>query len=108
MKIPALFPYHLTFFSEKIYYNVQEDLKTDMGLDELSQFGLLEQKIESFISLVRFLKEERSGLERKLQSHEEKIDSLTNELETLKADKDLIRRRIGALLEKIEEFDLQQ
>ncbi len=83
-------------------------MKTDMGLDELSQFGLLEQKIESFISLVRFLKEERSGLERKLQSHEEKIDSLTNELETLKADKDLIRRRIGALLEKIEEFDLQQ
>ena len=108
MKIPALFPYHLTFFSEKIYYTVQEDLKTDMGLDELGQFGLLEQKIESFISLVRFLKEERSGLERKLQSHEEKIDSLTNELETLKADKDLIRRRIGALLEKIEEFDLQQ
>lgn len=83
-------------------------MKIHMGLDELSQFGLLEQKIEAFISLVRFLKEEKIGLERKLQSHEEKIDSLANELETLKVDKDLIRRRIGGLLEKIEEFDLQR
>lgn len=83
-------------------------MKIRMGLDELSQFGLLEQKIEAFISLVTFLKEEKIGLERKLQSHEEKIDSLATELETLKVDKDLIRRRIGGLLEKIEEFDLQQ
>jgi septal ring factor EnvC (AmiA/AmiB activator) len=98
----------LTFSPEKVYYHLQKDAKAHMGLDELSQFALLEQKIEFFISLVRSLKEEKIGLERKLQSHEEKINSVTNELETLKADKGLVRRRIGALLEKIEEFDLQR
>lgn len=74
-------------------------MKTYMGLDELRQFGLLEQKIESFISLVSSLREEKINLE-------EKIDSLTNEVEILKADRDLVRKKIVTLLEKIEEFDL--
>ena len=77
-----------------------------MGLDELEQFGLLEQKIESLISLASSLKEEKINLEKKVQVQEEKIDSLTNEIETLKADRDLVRKRIVTLLEKIEEFDL--
>jgi len=77
-----------------------------MGLDELEQFGLLEQKIESLISLVRSLKEEKINLEGKVQSQEEKFGSLTNEIETLKADRDLVRRRIVTLLEKIEESNL--
>jgi uncharacterized coiled-coil DUF342 family protein len=77
-----------------------------MGLDELEQFGLLEQKIESLISLASSLKEEKINLEKKVQAQEEKIGSLTNEIETLKADRDLVRKRIVTLLEKIEEFDL--
>ena len=77
-----------------------------MGLDELEQFGLLEQKIESLISLVRSLKEEKINLENKVQSQEEKFGSLTNEIEKLKADRDLVRRRIVTLLEKIEESNL--
>jgi len=77
-----------------------------MGLDELEQFGLLEQKIESLISLASSLKEEKINLEKKAQGQEEKIDSLTNEIEMLKSDRDLVRKRIVTLLEKIEEFDL--
>ncbi len=77
-----------------------------MGLDELEQFGLLEQKIESLISLARSLKEEKINLEEKAQGQEEKIDSLTNEIEMLKSDRDLVRKRIVTLLEKIKEFDL--
>lgn len=77
-----------------------------MGLDELNQFGLLEQRIESIISLVNSLKEEKVNLAGKLQSQEEKIDSLIDEIEMLKTDKDLIRKRIVSLLEKIEEYNL--
>jgi FtsZ-binding cell division protein ZapB len=77
-----------------------------MGLDELNQFGLLEQGVESIISLVSSLKEEKVNLEGKLQSQEEKIDSLIDEIEMLKTDKDLIRKRIVSLLEKIEEYNL--
>ena len=77
-----------------------------MGLDELNQFGLLEQRIESIISLVSSLKGEKVSLEGKLQSQEEKIDSLIDEIEMLKTDKDLIRKRIASLLEKIEEYNL--
>jgi FtsZ-binding cell division protein ZapB len=77
-----------------------------MGLNELNQFGLLEQRIESIVSLASSLKEEKVNLEGKLQSQEEKIDSLIDEIEMLKTDKDLIRKRIVSLLEKIEEYNL--
>lgn len=77
-----------------------------MGLDELNQFSLLEQRVESIISLASSLKEEKVNLEGKLQSQEEKIDSLIDEIEMLKTDKDLIRKRIVSLLEKIEEYNL--
>ena len=81
-------------------------MKTRMELDELNQFGLLEQKVEFIISLVSSLKEEKVNIEKNLQSQEEKIDSLTREIEVLKADRDLVRKRIATLLERIEEFNL--
>jgi len=77
-----------------------------MGLDESEQFALLEQKIESLISLVNSLKKEKINLAGKVQSQEEKLGLLAKEIETLKADRDLVRRRIVALLEKIEESAL--
>jgi FtsZ-binding cell division protein ZapB len=77
-----------------------------MGLDELNQFSLLEQRVESIISLASSLKEEKVNLEGKLQGQEEKIGSLIDEIEMLKTDKDLIRKRIVSLLEKIEEYNL--
>jgi len=84
-----------------------EDLKLRMGLDELEQFGLLEQKIESLISRARSLKGEKANLEEKVRGQEGLIDALTNETEMLKADRGLVRKRIRALLEKIEELSLK-
>ena len=77
-----------------------------MGLNELEQFGLLEEKIESLISRVSSFKEEKIDLEKNVQSQEKKIGLLTDEIETLKADRGLIRKRVATLLEKIEEFTL--
>lgn len=77
-----------------------------MGLDELEQFALLEQKIESLISLAGSLRDEKINLQKRIQGQEEKIGSLTNEIEMLKADRDLVRQRIAALLEKIEKFNV--
>jgi archaellum component FlaC len=76
-----------------------------MELDELEQFGLLEQKIESLISFANSLKQEKINLEKRVQGQGEKIDSLTKQIEMLKADRDLVRKRIATLLEKIEEFN---
>ncbi len=75
-----------------------------MGLDELNQFDLLEKKIESLISLVVSLNEEKGSLERNIHGQEKKIGSLTKEIETLEIDRDVIRKRIATLLEKINEF----
>ena len=80
-------------------------MKIHMGLDELEQFGLLEQKIESLISFANSLKQEKINLEKRVQGQGEKIDSLTKQIEMLKADRDLVRKRIATLLEKIEEFN---
>ncbi|TET94618.1 MAG: cell division protein ZapB [Desulfobacteraceae bacterium] len=77
-----------------------------MGLNELEQFGLLEEKIESLISIVSSFKEEKIDLEKNVQSQEKRIGLLTDEIETLKADRGLIRKRVATLLEKIEEFTL--
>jgi archaellum component FlaC len=77
-----------------------------MGLDELEQFALLEQKIESLISLAGSLRDEKINLQKRIQGQEEKIGSLTNEIEMLKAHSDLVRQRIVALLEKIEKFNV--
>jgi len=75
-----------------------------MGFDQLNQFGLLEEKIESLISLVGSLNEEKADLERNIHSQEKKLGSLTKEIETLGVDRDAIRKRITTLLEKMNEF----
>jgi septal ring factor EnvC (AmiA/AmiB activator) len=75
-----------------------------MRLDELNQFGLLEEKVGSLISLVGSLNEEKANLEMNIQGQEKKIGSLTEEIETLETDRDVIRKRIATLLEKINEL----
>lgn len=78
-----------------------------MGFDELNQFGLLEEKIESLISLVSSLNEEKAELERNIHTQEKKLGSITKEVETLETDRDAIRKKIAALLEKINQFTMQ-
>ena len=78
-----------------------------MGLDELNQFGLLEKKIESLISLVGSLNEEKANLAMNMHGQEKKLGTLTKEIETLEIGRDVIRKRIATLLEKINEFTVQ-
>jgi len=72
-----------------------------MGLEEIEQFDLLEQKIESLISVVGTLTEQRIALERKVKGQQAELDSVRNEIEMLKADRELVQKRIANLLDKI-------
>ena len=75
-----------------------------MRLDELNQFDILEEKIESLISLVSSLNEEKDNFARNMYGQEKRLGSLTKEIKTLEIDRDVIRKRIATLLEKINEF----
>jgi FtsZ-binding cell division protein ZapB len=75
-----------------------------MGSDELDQFDLLEQGVASLISLVRSLKEENAALESRMQEGGEKLRSLAQDIEGMRADREAVRKRIAALLRRIEEL----
>ncbi|MBE9521933.1 MAG: cell division protein ZapB [Proteobacteria bacterium] len=74
-----------------------------MGLEEIEQFDLLEQKIESLISAIGTLTDQKTTLERKGKGHQAELDSLRNEIETLRTDRELIQKRIASLLDRITE-----
>ena len=75
-----------------------------MGLEEIEQFDLLEQKIESLISAIGSLTEQKTTLERKGKGQQTELDALRNEIETLRADRELVQKRIANLLNRITEF----
>jgi chromosome segregation ATPase len=77
-----------------------------MGLEEIEQFDLLEQKIESLISVVGTLTEQRIALERKVKGQQAELDSVRNEIDTLKAERELVQKRIANLLDKIAECEV--
>ena len=77
-----------------------------MGPDGLDQFGLLEEMIQSLITMVCSLQEEKIAAEQKLQSQKEKIESLTEEIEKLNVNKKLARTKVVALVEKLEAFNV--
>ena len=77
-----------------------------MGLKEIEQFGLLEQKVESLISAVSSLKEQKMVLEQKVRTQQEDLGALKREIDTLRADRDVVQKRIATLLEKITECEV--
>ena len=77
-----------------------------MGLEEIEQFDVLEQKIESLISVVGTLTEQRIALERKVKGQQAELDSVRNEIDTLKAERELVQKRIANLLDKIAECEV--
>jgi uncharacterized coiled-coil DUF342 family protein len=74
--------------------------------EEIDQFQLLEQKIDSLIEVVKALKQEKAALAEKLQIQEEKLADLSEQLESLRAARDNARQRIVSLLEKIEQIEV--
>ena len=77
-----------------------------MGLKEIEQFELLEQRVETLISALGSLNEQKMLLERKARTQEEELGTLRSEIDTLRADRDVVQKRIASLLEKIAECEV--
>jgi FtsZ-binding cell division protein ZapB len=76
-----------------------------MGLKEIEQFELLEQKVESLISALGSLNEQKMVLERKVRTQQQDLGTLRSEIDTLTADRDAVQKRIASLLERITECE---
>jgi uncharacterized coiled-coil DUF342 family protein len=77
-----------------------------MGLEEIEQFELLEQRVETLISALGSLNEQKMMLERTARTQEEELGTLRSEIDTLRADRDVVQKRIANLLEKIAECEV--
>lgn len=74
--------------------------------EEMDQFQLLEEKIDSLIKFINSIKKEKESLSEKLHIQDRKISDLNGELENLRASRDKAKQRIVALLKKIEQLDI--
>ena len=81
-------------------YNVWETASTE---DEIDQFQLLEEKVDSLIEKTVALKNERDILEQKLRVEEEKVVSLNAQMEKLRSGRNDAKEKIMSLLEKMEQ-----
>jgi FtsZ-binding cell division protein ZapB len=77
-----------------------------VGLKEIEQFELLEQRVETLISALGSLNEKKMMLERTARTQEEELGTLRSEIDTLRADRDVVQKRIAGLLEKIAESEV--
>jgi len=71
--------------------------------EEIDQFQLLEEKIDSLIDLVSSLKKDKEALSQKLKLQEDKVADLTEQLRKSEAAKDMAKQRVSGLLAKIEQ-----
>jgi chromosome segregation ATPase len=75
-------------------------------VEEIDQFRLLEEKIDSLLGFIVSLRKEKESMAEKLIVQDEKIADLTKEMENLREMRDKAKQRIVSLLEKIEQMDL--
>ena len=81
-------------------YNVWESSSSE---EEVDQFQLLEEKIDSLIEKTMALKSEKEALEEKLRIEEEKVSDLNSKIETLRSGRNDAKQKIMSLLEKMEQ-----
>ena len=74
--------------------------------ENLEQFQILENKIESLIQIINSLKTEKTQLLTRLNNQEEKIDELTKEIEKLRAAGETAKEKTMSLLQKIEQIEI--
>ena len=74
-------------------------------LNEIDQFELLEEKVNSLILLIADLKKENGSLSEKVGEQEYKVNELTEEIKLLKANREKAKKRVLSLLEKIEQIN---
>jgi regulator of replication initiation timing len=83
---------------------------------ELEPIDRLEEKVKALVSMVDRMKaeqsratEENQRLSRELESLRARLsasDSLTTEVSTLREERDVIRTRVGEMLEQLEALNL--
>ncbi|MBW2021370.1 MAG: cell division protein ZapB [Deltaproteobacteria bacterium] len=76
-------------------------------MGDIEQFDVLEEKIDSLLSLVENLKNENRSLSERVQIQEEKIADLSRQVEALKSGRDKAKQKILQLLEKLEQVELE-
>ena len=74
-------------------------------MGDIEQFDVLEEKIDSLLSLVENLKNENRSLSERVQIQEEKIADLSRQVEGLKSGRDKAKQKILQLLEKLEQVE---
>jgi uncharacterized coiled-coil DUF342 family protein len=74
--------------------------------EDMDQFQLLEDKIDSLIQYIASLKKENESLAEKLHIQEGKLTDITQEVEQLRAVRGRVKQRVVTLLEKIEQADI--
>jgi uncharacterized protein (UPF0305 family) len=74
--------------------------------ENLEQFQILENKIESLIQIINSLKTEKTQLLTRLNNQEEKIDELTKEIEQLREAGETAKQKTMSLLQKIEQIEV--
>jgi len=75
---------------------------TEMGTDTL---GVLEDKIRRAAEVVAQLRKDRDAAvngSRDTESLRKRVADLSDEVETLRAERELVRQRVGKLLEQID------
>jgi len=81
-------------------YNVWES--SNQG-EEVDQFQLLEEKVDSLIEKTIALKGEKAALEEKLRVEEGKVSDLNTQIEALRSGRNDAKQKIMSLLEKMEQ-----
>jgi len=76
------------------------------SLDDIDQFQLLENKIDTLLEFVTELKKEKELLTEKIKMQEEKLAYLNVEIEDLKTVRDKAKQKVLSLLQKIEQFEI--
>jgi uncharacterized coiled-coil DUF342 family protein len=74
--------------------------------EDMDQFQLLEEKVDSLIKYIASLKKENESLAEKLHIQGERLTDLAEEVEYLKAARGKVKQRIVTLLERIEQVDI--
>lgn len=74
--------------------------------EDMDQFQLLEEKIDSLIHYIASLKKENESLAEKLHIQEGKLTDISQEVEQLRAVRGKVKQRVVTLLEKIEQADI--
>ncbi len=74
--------------------------------DDIDQFQVLEEKVDSLIQLISDLRKEKELLADKVQHQEREISEITKQVEDLKLNRNSARQRVLALLGKIRQINV--